>query len=114
MKTIDTCKVHSSRLDSLRNEVNIMKMLDHPNVVKLFEIFEEENMLHLVLEMCDGGDLFDFVMKIDSIQKTWSDGNVTFVWAEGRIADLVRKMLSAVAYLHQRGIAHRLHDPVDP
>jgi serine/threonine protein kinase len=33
---------------------------------------------------------------------------ISFVWTEGRLADLARKMLSAVAYLHQRGIAHRL------
>ncbi len=114
VKTIDTCKIKTNKLESLRNEVNIMKMLDHPNVIKLYEIFEEENKLHLVLEMCDGGDLFDFLMKTseDSGRKTWSDGDVSFVWTESRLADLARKMLSAVAYLHQRGIAHRWPSPL--
>ncbi len=78
IKTIDLCKIRADQLDSLRDEVNIMKMLDHPNVVKLYETFEEENKLHLVLELCDGGDLFEFIMKtsIESGQKTWSDGSV--------------------------------------
>ena len=43
VKTIDLCKIKNDQLDLLRNEVNIMKMLDHPNVVKLYETFEEEN-----------------------------------------------------------------------
>ena len=78
IKTIDLCNIKNDQLDLLRNEVNIMKMLDHPNVVKLYETFEEENKLHLVLELCEGGDLFDFIMKtsIESGQKTWTDGSV--------------------------------------
>ena len=82
IKTIDLCKIRVDQLDSLRNEVNIMKMLDHPNVVKLYETFEEENKLHLVLELCEGGDLFEFIMKtsIESGQKTWSDGSVCRVF----------------------------------
>ena len=117
VKSIDICKIKSNKLDFLRNEISIMKMLDHPNVIKLYEIFEEESRLHLILEMCDGGDLFDFLMKmsVTSGGKTWSDGNVSFVWTEARLADLARKMLSAVAYLHQRGIAHRSRPPTrDP
>jgi serine/threonine protein kinase len=113
VKSIDICKIKSNTLDFLRNEISIMKMLDHPNVIKLYEIFEEENRLHLVLEMCEGGDLFDFLMKTTVVngEKIWTDGNLSFVWTEARLAELARKMLSAVAYLHQRGIAHRSLPP---
>ena len=78
IKTIDLRKIRADQRDSLRDEVSIMKMLDHPNVVKLYETFEEENSLHLVLELCDGGDLFEFIMgtSIESGQKTWTDGSV--------------------------------------
>jgi serine/threonine protein kinase len=78
IKTIDLCIVGSEQLHLLRDEVEIMKMLDHPNVIKLYETFEEENKLHLVLELCEGGDLFDFIMKtsVESGQKTWTDGSV--------------------------------------
>ena len=78
IKTIDLCKIRPEQLHLLRDEVEIMKMLDHPNVIKLYETFEEESKLHLVLELCDGGDLFDFMMKtsVASGQKTWTDGSV--------------------------------------
>ena len=73
IKTIDLYKIKSDQLDSLRNEITIMKMLDHPNVIKLYETFEEESKLHLVLELCEGGDLFDFITKtsLDNGQLTW-------------------------------------------
>ena len=79
IKTIDLCIIGSEQLHLLRDEVEIMKMLDHPNVIKLYETFEEDSKLHLVLELCDGGDLFDFMMKtsVESGQKTWTDGLVS-------------------------------------
>ena len=79
VKTIDLCKIRPEQLHLLRDEVEIMKMLDHPNVIKLYETFEEDSKLHLVLELCDGGDLFDFMMKtsVESGQKTWTDGLVS-------------------------------------
>ncbi len=91
IKTIDLCNVGPEQRHLLREEVEIMKMLDHPNVIKLYETFEEEDKLHLILERCDGGDLFDFIMKTsgESGQKTWTDGSVRiismaphFYWAE--------------------------------
>ena len=94
IKTIDLCKIRVDQLDSLRNEVNIMKMLDHPNVVKLYETFEEENKLHLVLELCEGGDLFEFIMKtsIESGQKTWTDGSVRII-AGVRLLGCIHELL---------------------
>lgn len=73
IKTIDLYKIKADQLDSLRNEITIMKMLDHPNVIKLYETFEEESKLHLVLELCEGGDLFDFITKtsIEDGQLIW-------------------------------------------
>ena len=52
---------------------------------------------------------------IERLSARRSNGNVSFVWTEARLAEVFKKMLSAVAYLHQRGIAHRHrptpHDP---
>ncbi len=84
IKTFDLCKIKDSYqvgLDSLYNEINSLKMLDHPNVIKLHETFEDANKLHLVLELCEGGDLFEFITKssidLKSGQKTWTDGVVS-------------------------------------
>ncbi len=75
---MDLCKIRPEQLHFLQDEIEIMKMLDHPNVIKVYEIFEEESMLHLVLELCNGGDLIDFITKtsVKSGQKTWTDGEV--------------------------------------
>ena len=44
-------------------QIEVMKMLDHPNIVRLYETYSEKEKLHLVMEHCEGGDLFDFLMK---------------------------------------------------
>ena len=49
---------------ALQSEVDILSQLDHPNVVKLFEIFDEGDFLYLVLELMDGGEVNSFLLKI--------------------------------------------------
>lgn len=80
--------------DELFEEIGIFKKLDHPYIVKLFEVFEDQQQIHLVMECCDQGDLFDKV----NLQKQIS---------EFEAKDIVRKILLAVNYLHSCGIVHR-------
>ena len=44
-------------------EIEIMKNLDHPHIIKLFETYEDERNLYLVMELCEGGELFDHIQK---------------------------------------------------
>jgi len=44
------------------NEINALKTLDHPNVIKLFEIYQDENYIYLVMEYLAGGELFDYIV----------------------------------------------------
>lgn len=74
-------------------EVLSMKSLNHPNIVKLFEIIDTENTLFLVMELVDGGDLFSYL----------ACGPVKEHQAQG----IFRQLVSAVHYCHQRGIIHR-------
>jgi calcium-dependent protein kinase len=48
---------------NLKNEMNILKKLDHPNILKLYEIFEDPKTFYLVTEYCKGGELFDEIIK---------------------------------------------------
>ena len=46
----------------LEDEINVMKILDHPNIVRLYETFEDSRSIYLIVELCTGGELFDAVL----------------------------------------------------
>ena len=65
----------------LQYEIDVMKMLDHPNIVRLYETFHDEDnhVMHLVMELCEGGDLLDFVLKTEIQENgTISRGSTLF------------------------------------
>jgi serine/threonine protein kinase len=70
--------------------------LDHPNIVRLEEVYESETEIYLVQELCLGGELFDRL-----------DEQPDYHYTEAQCARLVKQMLCAVRYLHSRGIIHR-------
>jgi len=80
--------------EQFREEMAIMKLLDHPNIVRLYETFEDARTVYLVLELCTGGELFDRIVEA---------GNFT----EEVAAKCVQQMLRAVNYMHLNYIMHR-------
>jgi calcium-dependent protein kinase len=50
-------------------EIEIMRMLDHPNIVRLYEVFQDEKRFYLVTELCSGGELFDEITKRNSFSE---------------------------------------------
>eukprot|EP00929_Paragymnodinium_shiwhaense_P025956 TRINITY_DN15556_c0_g1_i2.p1 TRINITY_DN15556_c0_g1~~TRINITY_DN15556_c0_g1_i2.p1 ORF type:complete len:696 (-),score=174.82 TRINITY_DN15556_c0_g1_i2:207-2294(-) len=79
----------------VRREVDILRRLDHPNIVRIYDACEDEDMLYLVLELCDGGDLLERVaVAKDRVP-------------EKEAAGLLAQMFGAVQHLHLRGIVHR-------
>jgi calcium-dependent protein kinase len=70
--------------------------LDHPNIVRLEEVYESPTEIYLVQELCLGGELFDRL-----------DEQPDYHYTEAECANLVKQMLSAVRYLHSKGIIHR-------
>lgn len=59
LKCMEMRRIDVELIDDLRNEIELLKMLDHPNVIKLFEYYEDPDNIYLILELCDGGELFD-------------------------------------------------------
>jgi calcium-dependent protein kinase len=76
------------------NEITALKTLDHPNVIKLFEIFEDEDDVYLVQELCTGGELFDYIV------------NQEFL-SEFQAATIFKQIMHAVMYCHKNAICHR-------
>ena len=82
--------------DMLLRELQLCKMLDHPNIIKVVEIFHNRNQLHIIMPLCEGGELFD---------RLYDQPEGRFAEADARA--LVFKMLKALRYLHDNGIIHR-------
>mmetsp|Transcript_36250 Transcript_36250/g.53154 ORF Transcript_36250/g.53154 Transcript_36250/m.53154 type:complete len:560 (-) Transcript_36250:497-2176(-) len=98
IKSIRKNKV--SKVDVLRREITILGEVDHPNIIKLVEIHEDVKYLHLVTELCCGGELFDRI-----IAKTQSDEGH---FSEKDAANIIRSILDAIRYCHDvKNIVHR-------
>lgn len=99
IKTFDKKSILASKSANrtrvgLINEINIMKSLNHPNVIKMYEVYEGDYHIYLVLELLKGGELFDRIVK---------KGH----YSEKDAAILISKLLWALEYIHERGIMHR-------
>ncbi|XP_069874479.1 sperm motility kinase 4A-like [Dipodomys merriami] len=79
---------------SVDTELDILKSVEHPNIIRLYEVVEAEQRVNLVMEYLEGGDLADYVYKVDRLR-------------EGEARLLFRQIVRAVNYCHDHGIIHR-------
>lgn len=93
IKTITKAKLQND-LTQLKNEVDILSAIDHPNIVRLYDYFDEEYFFHIVTEFCSGGELFETIIK---------NGRLT----EHMVVRYMKKMLRAINHLHASNICHR-------
>lgn len=98
VKVMNVDRITSYYLRKLHTEIAILKSLDHPNIIKLQDVFFGKRSVYIVTDLCRGGELFELLN---------SGKNQGFVFREDRAARLMRDMFSAVHYLHERGIVHR-------
>ncbi|XP_051978080.1 serine/threonine-protein kinase MARK1-like isoform X2 [Xyrauchen texanus] len=94
VKIIDKTQLNPTSLQKLFREVRIMKVLNHPNIVKLFEVIETEKTLYLIMEYASGGEVFDYLV---------AHGRMKEKEARAKF----RQIVSAVQYCHQKRIVHR-------
>lgn len=95
VKVIDKTKLDEVSRSHLFQEVRCMKLVQHPNVVRLYEVIDTQTKLYLILELGDGGDLYDYIMKHES------------GLSELLAAEYFRQIVRAIAYCHQLHVVHR-------
>ncbi|KAF2199137.1 Pkinase-domain-containing protein [Delitschia confertaspora ATCC 74209] len=78
----------------LEREIVIMKLLDHPNIVRLHDVWENRNELYLVMEYVQGGDLFQYMSEVGDLR-------------EIEVVHLFRQIIAALLYCHRLKIYHR-------
>lgn len=94
IKCIKKSMVEGDDIKLLKREIQIMKKLDHSNILKLYEVFEDDDEFYLVMELVEGKELFDKIVERGQ-------------YSEKDAANIIHQVVSALAYLHDNGIAHR-------
>ena len=94
LKEIRAMKVILKKSENSKNEIDIMRKISHPNIVNIFDIYEDSKKYYIVMEICEGGELFEAI----------SEQGAFF---EGDCVEIMKQLLSAVNYLHSKNIMHR-------
>ena len=91
-------KLVVKNLEKFRREIDILIKMDHPNIIKLYDVYESNNSLYLIMEECHGGELFDRIIKrIENNQ----------MYTEKEACEIIKQVMGAIEYCHNKGVAHR-------
>lgn len=90
LKSIILDRISTTFIVELKNEIDILNAMDHPNIVKLHEVITHKKQIYMVQELCDGGDLY-----------------TRLPYTEKDSAYITGKLLSAIKYMHDHAIVHR-------
>ena len=91
-------KLVLKNLEKFEREINILINTDHPNIIKIYEIFESQRSLYLVMEECKGGEIFDRIIDHIQSKKMYSEKDASIIF---------QQVMSAIEYCHNNGICHR-------
>ena len=84
-----------SDMELAKVEIDILKISQHPNIIKLYDVFENENYIYIIMENCSGGDLLSYFEYHE------------YELPESKVCEIIHKLSMAVYYLHSYGIVHR-------
>ena len=96
IKIMNKKKMDSSDIELMRTEIEILKIFQHPNIIRLYDIFENIDYIYIIMEYCPGGDLFSYLEQRK------------FKISEERAAIIMNKICEAVFYFQSYfGVIHR-------
>jgi len=111
IKIVPLAKLQAERLVDVAEEISIASVVQHPNMVYLYETFKDEENLYLVMELCKGGDLYNHVMYWHLVGSYPAQRGVVTYTREGLPVEWLGKylwqMVSGICYLHHHHIVHR-------
>jgi len=82
--------------ESVQKEINVLSLLEHPNIMGLYEVIDTRTNVNLIMELCSGKSLFHYIKKRPQ-QKL----------PEGECKSIIRQLADALAYLHENNVVHR-------
>lgn len=90
MKSINLDRIDKAQIKELQMEINLLRKLDHPNIIRIYEVYKSRTNINIIMELLTGGEVCSRVLKKESDIKT-----------------VVTQLLSACRYWHSQGIVHR-------
>lgn len=85
----------AEEIELAKREIEILKCCQHPNIIRLYDVFENYNYIYIVMELLQGGDMYSYLEKRD------------FHLSEARACSIMHSLATALYYLHSYGIVHR-------
>ena len=87
-------KIDHQQVEKFIYEVELMKEMDHPNIIQIIDVYEDKDDFHIVTELWIGGELFDYITESKRL-------------SEHIAANVMQQLLSALAHWHEKKIVHR-------
>jgi len=94
IKSFDKKNLDFDETQAIQQEVEILNYVDHPNIVKMHEVYDGPDKFHMVLELMTGGELFERVCDKDH-------------FSEQEAQEVIKPIVDAISYCHKMGIVHR-------
>ena len=95
IKILEKNNLSYQEMDMIQNEIEILKLCQHPNILKLYDVIENHEKIHIITELIEGVDLFTYLEKEN------------FDIDEKKSNKIIKKLTSALFYLNIFGIVHR-------
>lgn len=95
IKIVKKKDLSNKDLELLKREIEVLKVCQHPNIIRFFDVFESPDYIQIVMELLIGGDLFNYLHERK------------FIISENRARALAHQLATAIYFMHSFGIAHR-------
>jgi serine/threonine protein kinase len=93
---VELKKYSASNREMLESEITILKSIDHPNIIRCYDVYLTVNNCYIVTEYCEGGDLYTLMKRFRGDQLS-----------DSRVAAIMKDILSGFRYLSEQGVVHR-------